>query len=57
MTMTMIRPDAIVIGDEDTLADLLEAWGNLARTAPSESRTRRCDALIDEVAVRRGSGR
>ena len=51
--MTMIRPDAIVIGDEDTLAELLEAWGNMARTAPSDSRTRRCDALLDEVAVRR----
>ena len=54
--MTMMRPDAIVIHDDDTLADLVEAWTNLARTAPSESRTRRCDAIVDEVAVRRSAG-
>ena len=51
--MTMIHPDTIVICDDDSLADLIEAWVNLARTMPSEGRTRRCAALCDEVAARR----
>lgn len=50
--MTMIHPDTIVIHDEDTLAELVEAWGHIARTAPGEGRTRRCDAIVDEVAKR-----
>ena len=51
--MTMIHPDTIVIRDDDTLADLVEAWGHIARTVSGEGRTRRSDALLDEVAQRR----
>ena len=51
--MTMIRPEAIVIHEDDTLAELVEAWANIARTVPSEARTRRCDALCDEISARR----
>ena len=53
--MTMIRPEPIVIGDEDTLAELVEAWGHIARTIPGEGRTRRSDAILDECLLRRES--
>ena len=52
--MTMMRPDAIVIRDDDSLDELVEAWTNIARTEASEARTRRCDALLGEVLGRCG---
>ena len=51
--MTMVHPDTIVIHDDDTLADLVEAWVNIARTAPGKGRTGRSDCIIDEVLERR----
>lgn len=50
--MTMIRPDPTAIHEDDTLTELIEAWLNVAHTAPCEGRTRRCDALLDEVLAR-----
>ena len=53
--MTMIRPDTIVIHDDDTLADLIEAWMHISRTAAGEGRTGRSDALCDEILARRAA--
>lgn len=53
VAMTMIHPDMIVIHDDDTLADLIEAWLHIARTVAGEGRTGRSDTLLDECILRR----
>ena len=53
--MTMMRPDAIVIHDDDTLDELLADLAKCARYPHSAQRTASTDTLLDEVLERRSA--